>query len=387
MATATTTRPTNRAPSGRAGLRCRIRLADGRILAGGLEPERHRMLQIAMLHRLTPGLVELAAGKRRDGRLLIQTRRHADHFLPGGAAGAEGWLGSLLELAARHADRGEEVFLAPAARVEARGDKQAVSETRCLWVDIDHPGRLDALWALLAERPCHLLVASGGSGGAHAYWQLDQPLQATHLDERTGEVTEPIERANLRLVHALGISADGRPDVADPACAERSRVMRLAGTVNQKSGEHARIIEADAALAPYRLDCLVGDLPDPAAPVARNAGRAGQSRDPYKRISPPEYFERLAGIVVPRDGLVSCPAPWHEDTHPSCSVGASPETGWCCHAGSCGARGAIYDLASVLIGGPWGSELRGEPFKRARAYVADVFGEIDSPEQPNKEKR
>ena len=80
-----------------------------------------------MLHRLTHGLVELAAGRRREGRLLIKTRRRADHFLPGGAAGEAGWLEALLELAARHADRGEEVFLAPAARVDARGDKHAVS--------------------------------------------------------------------------------------------------------------------------------------------------------------------------------------------------------------------------------------------------------------------
>jgi len=42
----------------------------------------------------------------------------------------------------------------------------------------------------------------------------------------------------------------------------------------------------------------------------------------------------------------------------------------------CGARGAIYDLASVVLGGPWGRELRGEAFKRARSYVADAFGEI-----------
>jgi hypothetical protein len=57
-------------------------------------------------------------------------------------------------------------------------------------------------------------------------------------------------------------------------------------------------------------------------------------------------------------------------------VGTSPDQGWCCHSGDCGARGAIYDLASVLLGGPWGHELRGEAFKRARAYVADVFGEL-----------
>ena len=340
-----------------------------------------------MLHRLTHGLVELAAGKRRDGRLLIQTRRRADHFLPGGAADEEGWLDALLELAARHADRGEEVFLAPAARVNARGDKHAVVETRFLWVDIDHPGQLHALWAFLAEHPCHLLIASGGSGGTHAYWKLDQPLQATRVDELTGDVEEPIERANLRLVVGLGVGPDGKPNVADPSCAERSRVMRLAGTVNAKTSQHARIIEADFGLPPYSIEQLVGDLPDPAVTAPRKTGRAGQSRDPYKRISPPEYFAKLAGIVVPRDGLVSCPAPWHEDNHPSCSVGTSPEQGWCCHAGGCGARGAIYDLASVLIGGPWGHDLRGEAFKRARAYVADASGELSDQPRPAKEKR
>jgi hypothetical protein len=30
----------------------------------------------------------------------------------------------------------------------------------------------------------------------------------------------------------------------------------------------------------------------------------------------------------------------------------------------------------VLLGGPYGRELRGDAFKRARAYVADVFGEL-----------
>jgi hypothetical protein len=30
----------------------------------------------------------------------------------------------------------------------------------------------------------------------------------------------------------------------------------------------------------------------------------------------------------------------------------------------------------VLLGGPWGRELRGEAFKRAKAYVADVFGDL-----------
>jgi hypothetical protein len=345
------------------------------VFAGELPAERHRRLQIGLLHEHTDGLVELAAGSRRDGRLQITTRRRADHFLPGGGSGEERWLGALLELASRHAVRGEEVFLAPAVRDAPRGDKHAVTETRFLWVDVDQPGQLHTLWAFLAERPCHLLVESGGSGGAHAYWKLDRPLTATRVVKATGELVEPIERANLRIVHRLGIGEDGRPDVADPACAERSRVMRLAGSINNKTGAYARIVEADLALLPYPVEQLVGDLPDPAGQSRPRVRRQGQGRDPYKRISPPEYFEKLAGIVVPADGLVSCPAPGHADRHPSCSVGASPETGWCCHSGNCGARGAIYDLASVLLGGPWGRELRGEAFKRARDCVADVFGE------------
>jgi hypothetical protein len=376
MPTATAARAEDRASRKREGLRCRVRLADGRLFTGPLAPERHRALQLGLLHEHTDGLVELAAGSRRDGRLQINTRRRADHFLAGGQTGGEPWLRALLGLAAHHADRGEEVFLAPAVRSGPRGEKQAVSETHWLWVDVDQPGQLHALWAFLAERPCHLLIESGGSGGAHAYWRLAEPLQATRVIEGTGELIEPIERAHLRIIHHLGVGADGKPNVADPACAERSRVMRLAGSINGKTGAYARIVEADFGLPPYPLAQLVGDLPDPTPQAAPRARRAGASTDPYKRISPPEYFEKLAGIVVPRDGLVSCPASGHTDRHPSCSVGTHASQGWCCHSGSCGARGAIYDLASVLLGGPWGHELRGEAFKRARAYVADVFGEL-----------
>jgi hypothetical protein len=353
-----------------------VRLADGRVFTGPLVPERHRALQLGVLHEQTDGLVELAAGARRDGRLQITTRRRADHFLPGGRTGGEEWLRALLALAARHADRGEEVFVAPAVREAPRGEKQAVSASSFLWVDVDRPGRLHALWAFLAERPCHLLVESGGSGGAHAYWRLAEPLPATRVIEATDELVEPIERAHLRLIHHLGVGPDGKPNVADPACAERSRVMRLAGTINGKTGAHARILEADLQLPGYPIGQLVGDLHDPSPTIAPRTRRDGDSRDQYKRIRPPEYFEKLAGVVVPRDGLVCCPAAGHEDRNPSCSVGADANQGWRCHAGGCGARGAIYDLASVLLGGPWGQELRGEAFKRARAYVADVFGEL-----------
>jgi hypothetical protein len=386
MSAATAAPTRHPAPNEREGLRCRVRLADGRFFTGPLAPERHRALQLGVLHGQTGGLVEIAAGARRYGRLQITTRRRTDHFLPGGQAREADWLQALLALAARHADAGQEVFLAPAVRSAARGDKHAVIETGFLWVDVDRPDGLPALWTFLAERPCHLLVETGGSGGVHAYWKLERPLPATIVIESTGELVEPIERAHLRLIHHLGTDAHRKPNVADPACAERSRVMRLAGSLNGKTGAHARILEADLALPAYPIGQLVGDLPDPGTYAPPRSSTRMTNADPYKRISPREYFERLAGIVVPRDGLVCCPAARHKDHNPSCSVGADASQGWRCHAGGCGARGAIYDLASVLLGGPWGSELRGDAFRRARAYVIYVFGELlDQPQEPAKE--
>ena len=260
-----------------------------------------------MLHEPTAGLVELAAGVRRDGRLQITTRRRSDHFLPGGGAGGGGWLEALLELAEHHAARGEEVFVAPAVRGAARGEKQAVLESRFLWVDVDRPGQLHALWAFLAERPCHMLIESGGSGGCHAYFRLAEPLPAMRVVAATGELVEPIERAHLRIIHRLGVGEDGRPSVADPACAERSRVLRLAGSVNGKTGAYARIVEADFALAPYPIAQLVGISPtrrptprcDPGTRARTAIRTSGSARPSTSRSSPGSWSGAMGWCPVP----------------------------------------------------------------------------------------
>src|SRR3954471_9398489 len=321
-------------PAAGNALPCRVRLADGRLVDGPLAPERHRAIQLGILHAASHGLVELTPGTRAgDGSLAIDRRGRREHFLPGGASKDRDWLTRLLAHAeaivagayahpANSENIREEAFVGVAARSEPRGSKDAVAATHLLWVDVDRPDRLDALWSLLAERPCHLLIESAGSGGAHAYWKLAQPLAAT-ATAPDGTVTEPIERANERLIRALGVDMRGRPDVADPRCAERSRVMRLAGTINHKTGAWARVIQADLALEPYAIDALLDGLPEPAPAALQPRPGRPESRadDPYKRIAPPEYFQRLAGVrVPPGGGLVRCPAPGHDDTHPSCSV-------------------------------------------------------------------
>jgi hypothetical protein len=364
------------------GLRCRITFRDGRQFAGELPAEEHRRIQLAMLHRETDGFVELTPGTRDpDGRLHVDRRSRPEHYLPGGASRRSAWLGKLLEHARRitageYARPGaaggsrEEVFVGVSARHEARGSKHAVSETRFLWVDIDRPDRLEVLWEFLAERPCRLLVSSGR--GVHAYWALRRPLPAILLDATAGQPTEPIERANGRLIHHLG---------ADPQCKDRGRVIRLAGTRNYKRDESARVVTADFALPPYTVKELVGDLPDPKdALPASCLPKAQTGGDPYRLIPAVIYLERLAGRKPDRAGFVRCPAPGHTDEHPSCSVRGSNPTCWVCR--SCGAGGGIYDLASLLLGGPYGrGRLHGDAFKAARELVISTFGPL-GPDTP-----
>jgi len=176
MPTATAAHTGKRASGKREGLRCRVRLADGRSFAGELPPERHRSLQIGMLHENGDGLVELAAGARRDGRLQIATRRRADHFLPGGSAGEKEWLKDLLDLAARHAERGEEVFLAPAVCSHPAGEKQAVTASR--WLCCGSTS--------ISQASCTRCGRSWPSARATCWWSRAAPEAFTRTGSSSG---------------------------------------------------------------------------------------------------------------------------------------------------------------------------------------------------------
>ncbi|MGI8729902.1 MAG: hypothetical protein ACR2LK_07920 [Solirubrobacteraceae bacterium] len=372
-----------------AALAIKARLRNGELFTERLPATGHRRIHLALLHCATDGYVELAAGPRPPGgKVRFITRKDPVHFLPGGATATAGWLEALLELAVRHDRLGDELAVAPAVR-DARGAaKRHVTHTNWLWIDVDGADQLPEVKRFLRRKPAHLVVESAGSGGVHCYWRLREPLHAhpetTCPDGARGSgpatagmTGDMIERAHERLIYALGYTwSNGTPipTIADRACKDRSRVMRLAGTLNGKSGNHARVMWADLALPGWRLRDLIGDLPDPptATTARRCAGATVSHDDPYKRIAPVEYFQRLAGIEVPQHGLVSCPNPLHDDATPSCHVGSDASEGWCCHG--CGSAGAIYDLASVVLGGPTGRWLRGEEFRRARDHVRRTLG-------------
>ena len=422
------------APPALTGLPTVVRLQDGKVFDGELPAERHRSLHLGLVHSLTGGYVELAAGLRPPGgKVAINTRDREDHYLPGGNAGVDSWLADLLQLADKHDERDEEVFIGVCGRDARKSHKQHVHSTQYLWVDVDSAEKLPALWEFISNgRTAHLVVESGGSGGAHAYWKLAEPLPALTVTTETGEVirnprrvevalndatpasaiatdvdapaarrgfrhgyahpetgavlegeltvVEWIERANQRLIYALGseIDATGKqvPTVADPAVKDRGRVLRLAGTRNFKTGRHARIVYADLMLPGYRIADLVGDLADPQKKVlARrhtpNGGAGFTHDDPYKRIPLQDVYEALTGRYVPERGRVTCPHADHPDANPSCNV-----TDWEWHCYGCGAGGAIYDMASAVLGGPTGpGSLRGADFQRAVAKVREVFGE------------
>ena len=139
----------------------------------------------------------------------------------------------------------------------------------------------------------------------------------------------------------------------------------------------ARLVQVDLSLAPYSVSELVGDLADPPSQTAssrRPRAHRGGPEDPYRRIAPPEYFAKLAGVVVPRSGYVLCPSSQHTEKTASCRVWPDRAGGWWCFG--CGAGGAIYDLASLVLGGPTGQALAGDAFKAAKELVVDRFGQV-----------
>jgi hypothetical protein len=400
-------------------LAIRIRLPDGREVERDYPASRHREIHLGFLHRASRGYVELAAGHRdSEGELAIYTRRHRDHFLPGGGIAGPDWPARLKTLAARHHQQGQELFVGVAPRSERRAGKEFVQYSEWAWVDVDEPGHAGQVERLLTGKPAHIEIESGGSEpGAgepqrrHLYWRVARPLYARTIalgdgrvirnpaevrqptseagrtrlvgyrDGDTGEVITDrrpvhwIERTNRRLIHALGVlHREGeRVHLADRQCAERARVLRLAGSVNGKTGRYARIARLDLWLGAYSPDVLVGDLCDP--PSGHTERRRVPHRlqyDAYKLIPPEVYFKRLAGIDLPARGNINCPSPAHEDLIASCSVG---RYGWRCHG--CGAGWSIVDLASVLRGGPTGDELAAstEAFRAAKQTMRQAIGE------------
>ena len=326
------------------------------MFCGELPAERHRALHIGLLHSQSNGLVEVAAGTRRDGTLHFDTRARADHFLPAGATGTPGWLEALLALAATHADRGEELFVAPAVRSHARGEKHAVVHPRVLWVDIDHPGQLHHLWALLAESPA--TYSSRAAVGART--PTGCSTSRSQPPSRTSPRACGQTRSSARMVGSSTASAStdrsaerrrsgaprSQPAQAPERFGERPPPPAPPGSSRPTSSSPPTRSSSSWAISPTRRQQAArNDIGGESSTGTRTSGSAR-----------PNTSSNSPGSRYRAAGWSSCPAPWHEDQHPSCSAGTDSTRGWKCHASGCGAGGAIYDLASVLLGAARGAE-------------------------------
>jgi hypothetical protein len=323
----------------------RLTFRDGQERCEPLSPDAQAAVFARTVHDGRGGLVEVAAAKRSGrGRLIFASRRQdpADYL-------SAGDVGAFVTRVRHHREAGREVFAGPLSRSRPEPTNAAVDGGRVLWVDLDDVDQeADLAWVDVL-RP-HLLVASGG--GLHAYWLTGCRLSGAE-----------VESGNRRLATHLS---------GDMAVANRARIMRVPGTVNNKRGRVCRIVRLDLTRPAVHYQRLAARLPDP-KPRRRSRPRSERGRggadDPALGLSPAEYFAALCGVEPDARGYVHCPLPDHDERTASCRLYADH---WWCFG--CERGGGIYDLASLLEGGPWGTDLRGEAFRDARERVGEMGG-------------
>lgn len=239
-----------------------------------------------------------------------------------------------------------DVYVGVCLRSRRAGGRDAIDRSHLAFVEIDAPDALDRLRDF--PHSPSMIVSSGTSGHAHAYYVLSAPIDVSEM-----------ERANRRLAYGLG---------GDLACVDAARILRPPSSWNHKHSPPARVqlVEFDAALR-YDIDELVGGLSEPpeghrsGAATARRIGRTELDRL-LLAIPAAEYVRSLAGVSPDRGGKIHCP--FHEDH--TASLQLYDDGTWFCF-GACQAGGSIFDFASRLFG----LSTRGRSFLQLRAQLAN----------------
>ena len=163
-----------------------VTMPSGQRQVQAIDPLAQLVLWACVLFADQRGLIELAPGSRdATGRLRIHRSHNPRHYPDCRQPSAFAMRALALSL------EGHEVFAGPVARAVPLPGSAGVTGGTIAWVDIDDA---DALDRLAAFRPAPaLVVASGGSGGAHAYWRLRRRLPG-----------QTLEVLNLALAARLG---------------------------------------------------------------------------------------------------------------------------------------------------------------------------------------
>jgi RepB DNA-primase from phage plasmid/CHC2 zinc finger len=250
------------------------------------------------------------------------------------------------DLAARTITRlaaSTDVYVGVLLRHRRAGGRHACERSHLAFVEIDRP---DALEQLARYRcPPSAAILSGSPGHAHAYWQLEVPVD---LDE--------LEQANRRLAHHLG---------GDLASVDASRILRPPSSWNRKRTPPTpvELVVLEPARR-YQLNDLTAGLADQESPPRRSTppcSRTATNELDRQLLAIPAvtYVPALTGRQPNGTGKICCP--FHDDTEPSLQL---YDTGWYCFA--CRIGGSVYDLGAHL----WGFKTRGHQFLQLRHQLA-----------------
>jgi hypothetical protein len=170
-------------------------------------------------------------------------------------------------------DRGTFFCVATLTPNQARRSKETVHQIVCLHADVDLKDvdlPPEAVLAQLRQLQCLPSKVVHSGHGYHCYWLLNEPLAAT---------TETILQVET-LLRSLASIIGG-----DPSVCEVSRLMRLVGSFNSKSGERIPVqIVADRPLR-FELGDLAGWISETPPLIPRRS--TVPADNPYLAVNVP----------------------------------------------------------------------------------------------------
>jgi hypothetical protein len=239
-----------------------------------------------------------------------------------------------------------DVYVGVLLRRRRGGGRAACERSQLAFVEIDQPDAAERL----ARHPCPptIVIASGGTPGhAHAYWQLDRPLNHDQL-----------EATNRSL--ALGL--DG-----DQAATDAARILRPPGTRNWKHTPPTAVelleLRAEHRYTPAELTDAQPESAVTPRPTRAPPRTANSERDRLLATPAATYVRVLSGREPNRAGKIHCP--FHDDHTPSLQL---YQHDWYCY-GAWRTGGSIYDFAARL----WQLDTRGSDFHELRTRPRQLF--------------